>query len=27
MVMTPAHLVLVPGHAVWSGRGDPLEGS
>jgi hypothetical protein len=23
--MTPAHLVLVPGHAVWSGRGDPLE--
>lgn len=23
--MTPEHLVLVPGHAVWSGRGDPLD--
>jgi hypothetical protein len=23
--MTPAHLVLIPGHAVWSGRGDPLD--
>jgi len=24
--MTPAHPAPVPGHAVWSWRGDPLEG-
>ncbi|MGD0580393.1 MAG: hypothetical protein ABSC08_15880 [Bryobacteraceae bacterium] len=23
--MMAVHLVLIPGHAVWSGRGDPLD--